>query len=77
MALEASRKKNGPIYTYGPLIHNPQVLQILEGKGIEPLRQEDAERDVCPGEKGGTLIIRAHGVGPTERRKIRRPGSRS
>jgi (E)-4-hydroxy-3-methyl-but-2-enyl pyrophosphate reductase len=74
IALDASRKKNGPIYTYGPLIHNPQVLQILEGKGIEPLTQEDVEKGVCPGGKSGTLIIRAHGVGPTERRKIKEAG---
>jgi len=74
MALDASRKKNGPIYTYGPLIHNPQVLRILEEKGIEPLSQEEVEKGVCPAGQGGTLIIRAHGVGPKERRKIKEAG---
>ena len=62
LALEASRKKKGPIYTYGPLIHNPQVLEILEGKGIKVLKREDIENGFfgAGGRNGGTLIIRAH-----------------
>ncbi len=75
-ALDASRKKNGPIYTYGPLIHNPQVLEILEEKGIKPLGEGDFEEVLCSGGNGGTLIIRAHGVSPKERRKIKDTGVR-
>jgi len=75
-ALDASRKKNGPIYTYGPLIHNPQVLEILEGKGIKALQEGDIEETLCPGGNGATLIIRAHGVSPKERRKIKDTGVR-
>jgi (E)-4-hydroxy-3-methyl-but-2-enyl pyrophosphate reductase len=75
-ALDASRKKNGPIYTYGPLIHNPQVLEILEGKGIKPLQEGDLEEVLCSGGNEGTLIIRAHGVSPKERRKIKDTGVR-
>ncbi|MBU1569365.1 MAG: 4-hydroxy-3-methylbut-2-enyl diphosphate reductase, partial [Proteobacteria bacterium] len=26
MALDIPRKQKGPIFTFGPLIHNPQVL---------------------------------------------------
>ena len=49
MALEAAMKKNGPIYTYGPLIHNPQVLEILERKGVKAIRGEGAGMCVsCP-----------------------------
>ena len=50
----------GPIVTYGPLIHNPQALQVLRSKGIleaaclEEIRQ-------------GTVVIRAHGISPAER----------
>ncbi|MEA3230146.1 MAG: 4-hydroxy-3-methylbut-2-enyl diphosphate reductase, partial [Thermodesulfobacteriota bacterium] len=28
MVLDTPGKHNGPIYTYGPLIHNPQVLDL-------------------------------------------------
>ena len=30
LVLDASNLSKGPIYTYGPLIHNPQVLLMLE-----------------------------------------------
>ena len=33
MALDAPSKYEGPIYTFGPLIHNPQVLALFAEKG--------------------------------------------
>jgi (E)-4-hydroxy-3-methyl-but-2-enyl pyrophosphate reductase len=76
MALEASVKKNGPVYTYGPLIHNPQVLKILGEKGIRSLEREDIEGGIlCPrAGSPGTIIIRAHGVSPEERSRIKEGG---
>jgi 4-hydroxy-3-methylbut-2-enyl diphosphate reductase len=74
MALGSTRKKSGPIYTYGPLIHNPQVLEILEGKGVKPMQGEDINQRDRPSQDGGTLIIRAHGISPQERRKIKESG---
>ena len=32
--------KNGPIYTYGPIIHNEEVVKDLEQKGVEVLSCE-------------------------------------
>ena len=57
MVLEAPDKHEGPICTYGPLIHNPQVLGLLEEKGITVC-------DQVPSEGRGTILIRAHGVPP-------------
>ena len=34
MVLDAPDQYAGPIYTYGPLIHNPQVLNLLRSKDI-------------------------------------------
>ncbi|MBT8356686.1 MAG: 4-hydroxy-3-methylbut-2-enyl diphosphate reductase, partial [Desulfobacterales bacterium] len=34
MVLDAPYKHKRPISTYGPLIHNPQVLKLLEEKKI-------------------------------------------
>jgi len=78
IALEACRKDAGSIYTYGPLIHNPQVLEVLEGKGIKVLNREDMEKGhfCSPGANSGTLIIRAHGVSPQEKGKIEETGIR-
>ncbi|MFO7839078.1 MAG: 4-hydroxy-3-methylbut-2-enyl diphosphate reductase, partial [Desulfosalsimonadaceae bacterium] len=67
MALDASNKGEGPIFTYGPLIHNPQVLSILAEKGISVL-------DEIPASGEGTVIIRAHGVPPEKRRRLEEAG---
>lgn len=48
----------GPIYTYGPIIHNEEVVKDLEAKGVRVIRSEDELKDVG----GGTVIIRSHGV---------------
>ncbi|MCJ7833698.1 MAG: 4-hydroxy-3-methylbut-2-enyl diphosphate reductase, partial [Deltaproteobacteria bacterium] len=37
MTLEANYHYPDPVYTFGPLIHNPQVLSMLEKKGIRIL----------------------------------------
>jgi len=47
------------IFTCGPLIHNPQAVETLRGKGVEPLPDE-----IDPDH--GILLIRAHGM-PADR----------
>lgn len=64
MALDvAQRKGNKKIYTYGPLIHNPQTVEILRKRGIIPA-------DNIGEIEEGTIVIRAHGISPLERKKI-------
>lgn len=67
LALDASYRHPDPIYTHGPLIHNPQVLRMLENKGITILQG---------GKPGGTgtVIVRAHGIPPQEFDRLRRSG---
>ena len=48
------------IYTYGPIIHNDEVIKELEKKGVYSIEDEDAIRSL-PG--GSVLIIRSHGAG--------------
>lgn len=57
LALESANNQKRPIYTFGPLIHNPQVLEMLEKKGVTILKE-------IPEKAEGTVIIRAHGVPP-------------
>ena len=67
LVLDAANKYPAPIYTFGPLIHNPQVLSVLEEKGITVL--EDIP------EKGvGTVLIRAHGIPPESKEKLKKAG---
>ncbi|MCX5906319.1 MAG: 4-hydroxy-3-methylbut-2-enyl diphosphate reductase, partial [Deltaproteobacteria bacterium] len=79
IALEALLKKEGPIYTYGPLIHNPQILELLEEKGVKILNAEEGLSACLPaGEPARqTMIIRAHGVAPQERQAIKDAGMRT
>ncbi|BCS98742.1 hypothetical protein DSLASN_43740 [Desulfoluna limicola] len=65
--LDASNSQKGPICTYGPLIHNPQVLNLLKEKGI-PVISEIPEK----GE--GTVLIRAHGVPPEAKDALKESG---
>ncbi len=67
MVLETSGKHDGPIYTFGPLIHNPQVLDLLAEKGIQTLT------DIPPSGEG-TLLIRAHGVPPRQKAALTQAG---
>ncbi len=53
------KKKDGErIYTYGPIIHNEEVIKDMEAKGVEVLRSEEELESL----RGGTVIIRSHGV---------------
>ncbi len=45
------------IYTYGPIIHNEEVVKDLEKKGVHVIEEEELERL-----EEGTVIIRSHGV---------------
>ncbi|MCR4423822.1 MAG: 4-hydroxy-3-methylbut-2-enyl diphosphate reductase [candidate division WOR-3 bacterium] len=50
-------KRFGKVYTFGQLVHNPQVLDELSRAGIKAVRKLDEVRD-------GALVIRAHGCPP-------------
>ena len=57
---EQINKQDGrPIYTYGPIIHNEEVVKALEKKGVQVIETEDELRQL----KEGIVIIRSHGVG--------------
>ena len=56
---EQVKQKNGKIYTYGPIIHNEEVVADLERKGVCVVETAEELKN-C---KDGTVIIRSHGVG--------------
>jgi 4-hydroxy-3-methylbut-2-enyl diphosphate reductase len=67
MVLDASTEHLAPICTYGPLIHNPQVLKHLAEKGIRILNE-------MPDSGAGIVLIRAHGVPPDTKAKLKNAG---
>mgnify|MGYP002514734602 CR=1 FL=1 len=50
------------IYTYGPIIHNEEVVKDLEAKGVTVIETLDELKN-C---EAGTVIIRSHGVSKAE-----------
>ncbi len=47
-----------PVYTYGPIIHNQQVVDSLAACGVIVIHSEEELRGIHE----GTIIIRSHGV---------------
>jgi len=61
-----------PIYTLGPLIHNPQAIESLRLLGIETLKGNEVDGRVA----NRTVILRAHGISPDLRKKLEGFGAR-
>lgn len=57
---EAKKGKEG-LFTLGPLIHNPQVIDKLKNKGICPVEIHELDHNMKDG-KITSLIIRTHGI---------------
>lgn len=70
IVLEIAQHETRRIYTYGPLIHNPQTIELLKSRGIKPIKNIDDIKD----KENSILIIRAHGIAPAERKKIKESG---
>jgi 4-hydroxy-3-methylbut-2-enyl diphosphate reductase len=68
--MRALRKKNIPLYTLGPLIHNNTVTSELESYGVKTLKDT---QDVKP---GTYVLIRSHGVTPTVRQELINKGAK-
>ncbi|MFT4104532.1 MAG: 4-hydroxy-3-methylbut-2-enyl diphosphate reductase [Lacrimispora sp.] len=56
---QLKRNDNKPIYIYGPIIHNEEVVRDLEEKGVKVIHCEE-ELD---GLSDAVVVIRSHGVG--------------
>ncbi|MFO7599406.1 MAG: 4-hydroxy-3-methylbut-2-enyl diphosphate reductase [Candidatus Desulfacyla sp.] len=67
IVMAEANKKEGPLFTFGPLIHNRQVLNILEAKGV---KATDDVREL----RSGRIIIRAHGIPPRKRELLEGTG---
>lgn len=56
MVYEQTGKEN--IYTFGPIIHNEEVVEDLRQKGIGVINSLKEAEEISP----GTVIIRSHGI---------------
>ena len=67
-AVDLSKKTDGPVQTFGPLIHNAQVMEELTEQNIHAF---DQPKEVT----GGTVLVRAHGVRPEAFDQLRATGA--
>lgn len=67
--LDVIQTTNGSVATLGPLIHNPQVLELLHDRGVTVLHD-------IPESADGTVVIRAHGVPPEKKQELFQSGAR-
>jgi len=58
------------IYVYGPLIHNPQTVEVLKNRGLITIKSLD---DI----KNKQIAIRTHGIPVDENRIIRNDAART
>jgi (E)-4-hydroxy-3-methyl-but-2-enyl pyrophosphate reductase len=67
-AVEEAQKKNGPVVTFGEIIHNEHAVRSLRDQhGVGAI---DRPEDV----NGGTVVIRAHGIPPETYRELESRG---
>ncbi len=64
LAWNAVSSSSGDVYTLGPLIHNPRVVSSLDALGAHEASTVDEAA-------GATLILRSHGVTPSEEERAR------
>ena len=63
-------KNDLPIYTYGPIIHNEEVVKDLQDKGVHVIDSLDLLRDLPK----GIVVIRSHGVDRNTNETLEREG---
>ena len=59
-----------PVYTYGEIIHNENVVKELESKGVQVVNDLDELRNL----EKGTLVIRSHGIPKADYDKLSKLG---
>ncbi|PIE52730.1 4-hydroxy-3-methylbut-2-enyl diphosphate reductase [Candidatus Fermentibacteria bacterium] len=58
------KKGEAPFQVYGPLVHNPQVIEALKDRGVATCAEPWDQRS-------GTLFLRTHGVTVEERKRLK------
>ena len=57
-AYEVAEKEQKDVYTYGPIIHNEEVVNDLAQKGVHVIQTEEDLKKL----QNGIVVIRSHGV---------------
>ncbi|NBD37691.1 MAG: 4-hydroxy-3-methylbut-2-enyl diphosphate reductase [Verrucomicrobia bacterium] len=77
IARDFAAKGKRPVYTDGPLIHNRQMMERLQGEGIQEVGDYQSSSDVQVKEEereNSVLVVRAHGISPERRQYLKSLG---
>ncbi len=55
---QVEKEKGKQIYTYGPIIHNDEVVKDMQKRGVKVIQTEEELENL----ENGVVIIRSHGV---------------
>ncbi len=69
IALDTANHTSGEVLTHGPLIHNPQTVELLEEKSVFPSDPQKTPNSTS------LVVIRAHGISPQVRDRLRNSGA--
>lgn len=61
---------NAPVYTYGPIIHNEEVVNDLQARGVQVIHDLEELKRI----QEGSIVIRSHGVAKEVYDIIRKQG---
>ncbi len=65
------------MYTDGPLIHNQQMMSMLEKEGIQEIGDYQSQSDLTLTEtdkQDAVMVVRAHGISPDRRKYLKSLG---
>jgi 4-hydroxy-3-methylbut-2-enyl diphosphate reductase len=66
-AVQRAKESGAPIYSFGPLIHNPHVVEELARQGVRTIA---GSHEV----ESGTVVLRSHGIQKTLEADLRSRG---
>lgn len=74
-AARRGRNSGRRVFTYGPLIHNPQAILELRKEGVTAIDPDDFGPDSYNGDiRNSIVVIRAHGAPPEAIERLSRMG---
>jgi len=77
IARDYASKGRSPVYTDGPLIHNSQMMERLQGEGIKEVGDYQSSGKLtlqAENEENAVLVVRAHGISPERRKYLKSIG---
>jgi 4-hydroxy-3-methylbut-2-enyl diphosphate reductase len=73
----AQKHQQSVVYTDGPLIHNQQMMEMLEKEGIREIGDYQSQSALTLSDEqkqGAVMVVRAHGISPERRKYLKSLG---